>query len=360
MQRVEKVAVMPSTRIRDALQKIDELALQIVAVVNDEGRLVGSVTDGDARRGILQGLSLEEPVSRIMNSDPLTADPQVTWPDAMRIMHQHRIHQLFIVNEAGILIGLVTTDGTIIGVDLDVPADPQNKTMDVPVVILAGGLGTRLRPLTEDIPKPLLQIGDRPLLETTIKGLARRGFRRIFLAVNYKADMVKAHFSDGSAWGMEISYLHEDCRLGTAGPISLLPEVLETPVMVINGDLLTSVNYNQLLDFHRDCGDDLTMCVREYTFTVPYGVAALDGHHVEALQEKPEHTFFINAGVYVLSPQAIAAVPPNQYFDMTQLVDEFLAEGRKVNAFPIREYWLDIGQMADYEQALNDIDQLVE
>ena len=219
------------------------------------------------------------------------------------------------------------------------------------VVLMAGGLGTRLHPLTKHAPKPLLRVGNRPLLETILLNFIKQGFRRFYISVNYKADMVKAHFDDGRRWGVEIRYLEEDQRLGTAGPLALIEDIPEQPLIISNGDLLTKVSFEKMLAFHRDHGADATMGVREYDLEVPFGVVQLDQDRIVGIEEKPVHSFFVNAGLYVISPAVLSKIPRSQSYDMPDLFTHMAAAGAVTVAFPVREYWLDVGRMDDFERA---------
>lgn len=340
MKSFREVLISPSTTIRETIERIDSGAVQIALIVDPSRRLLGTVTDGDVRRGILRGIGLEESVERIMNPDPITIDRKMGRGLALQLMRQWEIGQIPVVDDAERVIGLET-----IGALTRVPGAGSW------VVLMAGGLGRRLRPLTDETPKPLLQVGGKPVLETIIEAFARQGFRRFFLSVNYKAEMFKAHFRNGAPWGVEIEYLEEDRRLGTAGALNLLPSPPAEPIIVMNGDVLTSVDFRHLLDFHQDHAADATMCVREYTFEVPYGVALLDNHRLTGISEKPRHKFFVNAGVYVLGAAALGLIPPERAFDMPDLFQEIIKTERSATVFPIREYWMDIGRFDDLERA---------
>lgn len=352
---LQDITVRPDAPIRDALDRIEGGAPWISVVTEADGQLLGTVTDGDIRRAILRGVTLDDNAGAIMNRHPVKCRQPVTWPAARELMDCQRVRQLMVVDEDDRLAGVVASDGTVLGLDLRPPLQTPEAQSDIPVLILAGGLGSRLRPLTEDTPKPLLTVGDRPLLETIVATLAAQGFYRIFLSVNYKAEMFEEHFGDGADLGVEIHYIQEEDRLGTAGPLGLLPDLPSTPVLVLNGDVLTDVDFRNMVDFHREEGGIVTMAVREYCLHVPYGVAELDGHRISGLLEKPKHTFFINAGMYVLEPSVLTYVETNSFLDMTDLIDAVLVSGESVNAFPVREYWLDIGRIEDYEQAQQDI-----
>nr|WP_309145132.1 nucleotidyltransferase family protein [Brevibacillus sp. HB2.2] len=335
-----ELLVSPQTPILHTLEIIDKSARQIALVADENDRLLGTVTDGDIRRGLLKGRALQDPISLIMNSFPTVASPYETRENILALMKIKKIHQIPIVDE----------DGKIVHVEvLNELLRPTKK--DNWVVLMAGGLGTRLHPLTHDCPKPLLPVGNKPLLETILQSFIDQGFHRFYISVKYKAEMIQEYFGDGSKWGISIQYLQERESLGTAGALSLLPEKPSEPFFVMNGDLLTKVNFEQLLDFHKTYQAQATMCVREYDHQIPYGVVRLDQYRLTSIEEKPTQRFFVNAGIYVLSPDAIDNIPHNQYFDMPSLFDHLVKNQQQTIAFPIREYWLDIGRMADFERA---------
>ena len=340
MRNWKDISIAPSTAIRATLAIIDQGNLQIALVVDAEGKLIGTVTDGNVRRGILAGISLESPVSEIMNTKFTYAGPGDSTKKILQQMKKGDLKHIPVLDENGGMVRLALL------ADFAVPAFKEEW-----VVLMAGGLGTRLRPLTEDTPKPLLKVGSKPLLETTLEDLADHGFRDFFLSVNYRAEMIKTHFGNGSDWGVNIKYLNETTRLGTAGALSLLPEGAPGPILVMNADLLTKINYQHLLDYHRDSGCDMTMCVREYDFQVPYGVVKIEDDRVFGLEEKPIYKMFVNAGVYVIGPEAAKLVPKDTQFDMPALFEKVKEGGGSVGAFPIREYWLDIGHMEDFHRA---------
>jgi len=224
---------------------------------------------------------------------------------------------------------------------------------------MAGGFGKRLRPLTEHTPKPLLQIGSKPILETILDQFVEAGFHRFYISTHYKAEMVQEHFGNGSERGISIQYVHEYEPLGTAGALGLLPDDLpDLPIMMMNGDLLTKVDFIELLNFHSSNGGDATMCVREYEFEVPYGVIKAEDYRITSIVEKPVHRFFVNAGVYVLSPSVVEDIDGGSYLDMPHMLEERIRSDRKINMFPIHEYWLDIGKMEQFEQAQIDAREL--
>jgi NDP-sugar pyrophosphorylase family protein len=227
----------------------------------------------------------------------------------------------------------------------------QYGNRDNVVVLLAGGLGMRLRPLTEDRPKPMLPIGDKPILQIVLEGFRDQGFHNFFISVNYLGHMIQEHFGDGAKFGVSIEYVVEQTPLGTAGPLSLVPQRTTRPLIVMNGDLLTKIDFRQLLQFHQEHKAQATMCVRDYFVDVPFGVIENDGHRVRAMLEKPKHRFLVNAGIYALEPDALEFIPRNEYYDMPALIETLVARGQHACIFPVREYWLDVGRLDDLDRA---------
>jgi len=334
--------VAPGTPAIDAVRIIESARLQIALVVDEAGRLVGTVTDGDVRRAILAGTPLTNPVSEIMFRTPTTAPPEADRETLLSIMQAKVLRHIPIVDEKGRLVGLESMMDML-----------SKETLPNAVVLMAGGRGQRLRPLTDLCPKPLLRIGDKPILEIILENFVSQGFRTFYISINYMAEKVVEHFGDGSRFGVSISYLREDQPLGTAGALTLLPELTE-PFLVMNGDLLTKVNFAHLLDFHAAQQGVATMCVRPYTSQIPYGVVHVDGNDLVRIEEKPTQTVFVNAGIYALSPEALARIPKGQAYDMPALFEALMAEKARTLAFPVREYWMDIGRVGDYEQAQTD------
>jgi dTDP-glucose pyrophosphorylase len=331
--------------IRQAMEAIDRSALQIALVVGENDRLLGTVTDGDIRRGLLHGLNLDSPASQVMNTKPKVARQGMSRVEFIELLRRHSLHHLPLVDGNGRLVGLESD------VELYEGAEKDNW-----VVLMAGGLGQRLRPLTDDTPKPLLPVGDRPLLEIIISRFTAQGFRKFFISVNYRAELVEAHFGDGSRFGAEIRYLREDQPLGTGGAVGLLPERPNLPFVVMNGDLLTTINFETLVDFHRQHGAEMTLCVRPYSHQIPYGVAEIKGGEVVSIVEKPSHECFISGGIYVLSPMVFDHLQPLRRVDMPELMRELIDAKQRVTAFPVTEYWIDIGRIEDLERARQEID----
>ena len=346
MKEWKNAVVTPGATIRETLRIIDLSVTQIALVVDSDGRLTGTVTDGDIRRGLLRGLILDDSVELVANTHPIVAHAGDDPSTIQRIMRNRSVYQIPIVDEKCCLVGLELLKEYLV----------ETKHDNI-VVLMAGGLGTRLKPLTETCPKPLLQVGGKPILEIILESFKFQGFRRFAIAVNYMAEMIEGYFGDGTSWEVDISYLRERSRLGTAGALRLLPELPSQPIIVMNGDLLTKVNFKNLLDYHSESKTKATLCVREYDIKVPFGIVEVKENHLVALHEKPVQKFFVNAGVYVLEPDVIKKIPPNKPYDMTSLLEGMVAQGDHPAVFPIREYWLDIGQADDYQRALDDYNQ---
>jgi dTDP-glucose pyrophosphorylase len=339
----KKIVVTPGTALRDAIALIDQSSLQVALVVRVDGKLAGVLTDGDIRRAILRGDSLGIPVDQVMNVQATSISVQASREEMLSLMRRHAFHHLPLVDEADRVVGLVTLD------DLVGAVRRPNW-----VVLMAGGLGTRLHPLTKHTPKPLLAIRDKPILETILESFVEQGFNRFFISVNYKAEMIRDYFGDGSRWGVDLEYLHETSRLGTAGALSLLPSTPSAPIIVMNGDLLTKVSFDSLLSFHAERGALATMAVREFEYQVPYGVVSLNGTEIISIEEKPSQRYFVSAGIYALSPEVLHHLPAESLFDMPTLFEKLIALGKKTAAYPLREYWLDIGRLEEFEKAQKD------
>ncbi len=228
------------------------------------------------------------------------------------------------------------------------------------MVLMAGGMSMRLRPLTNDCPKPMLKVGGKPILETILTTLIQFGFYKFTISINYLANQIIYYFGDGSKWGVEIRYIEEVDKMGTAGALSLLHQETRHPLIVMNSDLLTKIDFNQLLNFHHEQNAIATMCVREYDYTVPYGICTLEDNVIVDVIEKPTYKFFINAGVYVLEPQVLNSIPRNSYLDMPTLFSSLIKQKMRTVPFPIREYWLDIGHLSDFEKAHREYEHVFE
>lgn len=347
MKHWEKALITPHLPLREALAAIDRTGSQIALVVDAERHLLGTLSDGDVRRALLRGLSLADSVQGVMHRQPSTAFNTEDRHAVLAKMRRLGLHQMPIVDAERRVVGLALVSDFM-----------HLPLRDHWVVIMAGGLGTRLAELTHETPKPMLKVGSRPLLETIVRGFADQGFRRFYFAVNYKAEQIESHFGDGRDWGIEIRYLRERQRMGTAGALSLLPEVPDLPMLITNADLLTKEDCGEMVDAHVASGADATMGVRPYEMQVPFGVVQESNGRIAAIDEKPTQVFTVSAGMYVLSPQVLELVPRDQFFDMPSLFDRMLAAGMHPRCHWIDGYWLDIGRLPDYERAKADFEKV--
>lgn len=348
MKKWEKTLVGPATSLEQAIDVLDKGALRIAIVVDEHRRLLGTLTDGDIRRALLRHLPLDIAVSEVMCASPQVARREWTREHILSIMETTQLLQLPVIDEQNRVVGLETLHDLL-----------DKRQLDNPVFLMAGGFGTRLYPLTQDCPKPLLKVGGKPILELILESFIEAGFHRFYMSTHYLPEMIRAHFGDGKRWGVSIKYIHEEEPLGTGGALGLLPhDEIDLPMLMMNGDLLTRVNYRGLLQFHQEHDNVATMCVREYEHRVPYGVITSDGHRVTGMVEKPVQRFFINAGIYVLAPELVHSVKPGTRIDMPTLLEGAMAKGSDVTMFPMHEYWLDIGRIEDFKRAQEEVGTL--
>jgi dTDP-glucose pyrophosphorylase len=347
MKNIENIKLNINSTIKEALQIIDNGKMQIALIVDENNKLLGTLTDGDIRRGLLRGLNLNSSIQSIISKTPTISRISDTKEEILKIALSKKLHQIPIVDESGKIVGIQEIEELI---------KPKRKTNKV--ILMVGGLGTRLRPLTNDTPKPMLKVGNKPILQTIVEKFAEYGYVNIVMCVNYKSHIIQDYFGDGSNFGVNIEYILEEQRMGTAGALSLLSEKQTEPFFVMNGDLLTNVNFEHLHDFHISNNSIGTMCVREYDFQVPYGVVNIDGSHILSIEEKPTHKFFVSAGIYMLSPEALKLIPQNQFYDMPTLFEKIISEKQNAISFPLREYWLDIGRMEEFEKANEEYDEV--
>jgi len=339
MGNIQNILVNQDISIRDALKIIDKSSKQICLVVENE-KLIGTLTDGDIRRGFLNGLDLDSSIKSIVCKTPTICSPEDSKEKILMAAITNKLHQIPIVDNKGGLVGLKEIDELL---------KPKSKTNSV--VLMVGGLGTRLRPLTENTPKPMLEVGGKPILQTIIKGFAKSGFTNITMCLGYKSNVIQDFFKDGKAFEVNIDYIVEDKRMGTAGALTLLEKGFNEPFFVMNGDLLTNIDYEKMLDFHQINNSKATMCVREYDIEVPYGVVNIDNENIVSIEEKPIHSFFVNAGIYLLEPECIDLIPKNEFYDMPTLFEKLIDVKEKTVSFPLKEYWLDIGRLEDFKKA---------
>lgn len=339
-------SVLPvESTIHQAIDCLDKQGIKIVLVVSSDGQLHGTISDGDIRRGLLKGLSLESSISTVMWRNPLVVPTGMGIDSVQQIMFANKIHQIPVVDENRCLVGLHLWD--------EIVAPPARPNL---MVIMAGGKGTRLRPHTDNCPKPLLPVAGKPMLEHIIERAKLEGFQNFLLAVHYLGFMIEDYFGDGSKLQVNIEYLRENVPLGTAGALSLLNAAVDKPFVVTNGDVLTDIRYGELLDFHVRHHAHATMAVRAHEWQHPFGVVQLQGVEIVGFEEKPLVRTHINAGVYVLEPAALGLLSQGEYCDMPALFERIQAQGSRTVAYPMHEPWMDVGRPDDLHKA-NDQNQ---
>lgn len=339
---VEKVLLLSDQPMRAAIEAIDTSGLKIAVIVDEERRLLGLVTDGDIRRTLLQGRGLDTPIREFMQTSPRTAH----WGSDKQVLLSR------LRNEQILHMPIVDDDGRVRDLAY-LPLLEQQSSHVNEVVIMAGGLGTRLRPLTEKVPKPLISVGGRPLIDTIIDRLVAQGLSNITLCVNYLGHMLEEHLGDGSRYGANFTFVRENKRMGTAGALSLLQKRPETSFFVMNGDILTSVDFMAMRSFHQENRSVATMAVNNFSYEVPFGVVEVRDRRITGLSEKPQCNFLVNAGIYLFEPEVLDSVPSDEFFDMNSFFDRLIELNRTIVAFPVREHWLDIGRPDDLERANN-------
>lgn len=352
VENLDLVCVLAGVSLKEAMRRIDANMRGIVLVVDEDRHLLGTVTDGDIRRAILRGMNLDDSVETLLKQKtgsryarPI-AMPDGTEPSRLlRTMERRKVFQLPLVDEENRVVDLVTLN------DLLGPSQQMPTAM-----IMAGGFGKRLWPLTQETPKPMLPVGDQPLMEHIIGQLREAGINHVNISTHFMREKIERYFGDGSRFGISIEYVTEEHPLGTAGALGLL-EPSGKPILVVNGDVLSRVNLRAMFVFHEEHHADLTVGVRKYEIEVPYGVVETEGTRIVKIAEKPVLRLFINAGIYLVSPSVLPLVPKGERFDMTDFIARLLKENRIVVSFPIIEYWMDIGQRSDYERAQRDFQE---
>jgi dTDP-glucose pyrophosphorylase len=338
---LENFLVAPETTLREALETLERLDSDVLLVADSSQRLLGVITDGDIRRTLLRKVELTNPASTFMSSTPYTARSGLAPTQYIHELKDKKVRHIPIVDEENRVVDLAILERLL-------PPEPCKS----PAVIMAGGLGSRLGPLTQATPKPLLKVGDEPILSRILHSLRRNGIEDVYLCINHLGEQIERYVGDGSAWKLKVRYVRENQRMGTAGALSLLPpEATERPFIVMNGDLVTLVRYVNLLSYHSAYAYDLTVCVSQYDLQIPFGVVENDGPLVSAIKEKPVQNFLINAGIYVVNPSILPLIPTGKPFDMHSVLQEGLKRGLKIGCFPIREYWIDVGTPHDLERA---------
>lgn len=339
MYKIDEIKINQNASIKEALEVIDKGAIKVAVVLSDDGLLLGMLNDGDIRRALLKGMSLGDSIAGIINKHPVVANINDTKERILELANEKKLHQIPIIS-----------NGKLVGIqDIREFLAPKNKPNKV--ILMVGGLGTRLRPLTNDMPKPMLDVGNKPILHTIVENFAKYGYTDIIMCVNYKSEIIKEYFGNGDKFGVKIEYVLESQRMGTAGALSLLQKRPKDDFFVMNGDLLTNVNFEYLHEYHKDSNALASICIRKYEMQVPYGVVNVRANKVTSIEEKPTQSFFVSAGIYMFSPIVLDFIPKGVFYDMPTLFSDLLKHDFPIHPFPIREYWLDIGRMDEYRRA---------
>lgn len=340
MKNIKKIKIGPDETIKKALSVISNGGIKIALVVDKKDKLIGTLTDGDIRRGFLKGLNINSSIKSIIFKKPIVVKKKSLISDELiKIALSKMIYQIPVVNDSGKVIGIHILDELI---------KFKNKTNKV--VIMAGGKGMRLRPLTKNIPKPMLKVGNKPILQTIIENFKKNGFGNFIVCVNYKSKIIKNYFGNGKKFDVKIDYIEEKVQMGTAGALSLIKKNFKEPFFLINGDLLTNLDFEKIIDFHNKHNSMATMSIAEYNFISPYGEVVLKNLNITSIKEKPKHKFYVNAGIYLLDPRCLKLVP-KKYYDIPTLFTKIISKNYKTVSFPLGEYWVDIGRMNDFKKA---------
>jgi dTDP-glucose pyrophosphorylase len=352
MVRLDTFFIKPDASIQEAIAKIDKNAKGIVLVINDQSRLIGTITDGDIRRAILAGNDLSSPVSLFLKGreqsrypGPITAPANTPESGLLHLMNARGVSQIPLIDDDGNVADIAFLNEIV-------------KEYDQPLsaLVMAGGFGKRLYPLTKEFPKPMLPVGDRPILEFVIEQLKHSGIQHVNMAIHYKGQIIEDHFGDGENFGVAISYIKEEEPLGTIGALGLMNTSNE-PILIINGDILNKIDFRSMAKFHKEQKADLTVAIKKYDFQVPFGVLECDGPVIKHIHEKPLYSFFVNAGIYIVQPGVKEYIPKGKPFDMPDLLKALIRHKHTVVSYPIVEYWLDIGRHDDYQQAQRDVQE---
>ena len=339
MKNIDNIKIYKNSTIKEALNIISLGSIRIAIVVDKKDKLLGTLTDGDVRRGLLSGLNMNSCIDSIVFKNPIVAKKKDEKKKLLKIALSKKIYQIPVVDNKGKVIGIHVLDELI-----------ETKNKSNIVVIMAGGRGMRLRPLTNNIPKPMLKVGNKPILQTIIQKFKESGYEDFVICVNYKSKIIEDYFKDGNKFGVKIEYVREKKRMGTAGALSLIKRKIDKPFFVINGDLLININFEKMIEFHNQQNSRATMCVTEYNLDSPFGEVKLNREKIVSIKEKPNHKFFVNAGIYILNPECVSFIPKN-FYDMTSLFNKLINKKQQVTSFPLGEYWLDIGRIKDYDKA---------
>lgn len=348
MKNYKKLFISKNTSIFKALKIISDGKIKLAIIVDNKDRLLGTITDGDIRRGILNGMKLNDPILSIYNPNPIFSKGDQSSEELVKIALSNDIYQIPIVDNDLRVIDIIFFGDLI-----------KKKKKKNFVFILAGGLGSRLMPLTKDIPKPMLDIGSKPILQIIIESFREQGFINFKIFVNYKSHVIKNFFLDGKKFGVNIKYIEEKKRLGTAGPLALVDKTPTNPFFVINADVITNLNYGSMLEFHKKNNSKATMCTHRQSFELPYGEVEIFNENIKSIEEKPTYFFSVNTGIYILNPEILTHIP-KKFYNMTTLFNKLIEKKLKVISFPLQEYWLDIGTKESYQKVNKDFSLLPE
>ena len=339
MKILASYIVQKNTLISDAIKLLQDNEIKILVIVGKDSKLLGTITDGDIRRGLIKGITINNNCSEIMNKKPcysLESDDK----KINRIIKIKQISHPILLDSSGKVVGIYS--------ELDL----KKKSKENQVIIMAGGEGRRLMPLTINTPKPLLKINNKPIISMIVDRFINSGFSNISISVRYKSEMIIKFFKKNKYNGI-INFLKETKPLGTAGCLSLIKKNKNnSPVIVINGDVITNVNYDDLLDYHNKSKSLITLCVADYVSSIPFGIVKVRNHKVSNIEEKPVNRHLINAGIYVINPEVVKKMKDNGKIDMTDLISLYIKKN-KVSVFPLHESWIDIGSHDDYKRAQN-------
>jgi dTDP-glucose pyrophosphorylase/predicted transcriptional regulator len=335
----------PNATIEQAILNLDQVAIKIVLIANETNELVGTISDGDIRRGLLKGLNLNSPITNIIHRNALVVPPEIGRDMVMQLMVANKIQQIPVVDEHQHIVGLHLWD--------EITTQPKRDNM---MVIMAGGMGTRLRPHTENCPKPLVPVAGKPMLEHIIERAKLESFSHFVLAIHYLGYMIEDYFGNGERLGVRIDYLREKSPLGTAGALGLLDPLPSLPFVVTNGDVITDIHYGELLDFHIRHNAAATMAVRVHEWQHPFGVVQTQGVDIIGFEEKPVARTHINAGVYVLEPEVLSVLSAGEHCDMPTLFERLQEKAERTVAYPMHEPWLDVGRPDDLQSANGQFD----
>lgn len=347
---IDSIRVFPSDLVREAAIKMNRSAKGIALVLDEQSRLLGTVTDGDIRRAILDGVSMDTSIEALLFKVqktgpyplPVTAPVESSRESLLGLMKVSELRHIPLLDTQGRVVDVAFLQDLVSGSDL-----PRHA------VVMAGGFGSRLHPLTREVPKPMLPVGDKPMLEHVIDKLREAGIHQVKVSTHYRGDMIRDYFGTGENFGIKIDYLEEDRPLGTAGALGLLDNY-DDPILVVNADVLTNVDFATLARFHQEQNAVLTVGVRQYDMRVPFGVVECSGATVTSVTEKPEFNFFVNAGIYLIEPSALRQIERGIHCDMPNFISTLVQNKAKVAAFPIIEYWIDVGRPDDYNRAQNE------